>query len=94
MEELQAQAETELQEKYKDLRAVLGAIADDEVHEYFSVVQSLPPADVVDLALVVALLPRPDKETFLYYLNDLSTLQRAAKKTKIRSEDELWYPGD
>ena len=51
MEELQAQAETELQEKYKDLRAVLGAIADYEVHEYFSVVQSLPPGDIVDLAL-------------------------------------------
>jgi hypothetical protein len=94
MEELQAQAETELQEQHKDLLAVLGAIADDEVDEYFSVVQALPPADVVDLALVVALLPRPDKVTFLYYLNDLNTYQQVVKYSKIRSEAELWYPGD
>jgi len=94
MEELQAQAETELQEQHKDLLAVLGAIADDEVDEYFSVVQALPPADVVDLALMVALLPRPDKVTFLYYLNDLNTYQQVVKYSKIRSEAELWYPGD
>ena len=31
MEELQAQVETELQEKHKDLLAMLEAIADDEV---------------------------------------------------------------
>ena len=94
MEELLAQAETELKEQHKDLLAVLGAIADDEVDEYFSVVQALPPADVVDLALVVALLPRPDKVTLLFHLNDLTTYQQAVKKTKIRSEAELWYPGD
>ena len=94
MEELLAQAETELKEQHKDLLAVLGAIADDEVDEYFSVVQALPPADVVDLALVVALLPRPDKVTFLYYLNDLNTYQQVVKYSKIRSEAELWYPGD
>ena len=94
MEELLAQAETELKEQHKDLLAVLGAIADDEVDEYFSVVQALPPADVVDLALVVALLPRPDKDTFLYYLNDLNTYQQVVKYSKIRSEAELWYPGN
>ena len=94
MEELLAQADTELKEQHKDLLAVLGAIADDEVDEYFSVVQALPPADVVDLALVVALLPRPDKVTFLYYLNDLNTYQQVVKYSKIRSEAELWYPGD
>lgn len=93
MEELLAQAETELKEQHKDLLAVLGAIADDEVDEYFSVVQALQPADVVDLALVVALLPRPDKVTFLYYLNDLNTYQQVVKYSKIRSEAELWYPG-
>lgn len=93
MEELLAQAETELKEQHKDLLAVLGAIADDEVDEYFSVVQALQPADVVDLALVVALLPRPDQVTFLYYLNDLTTYQQVVKYSKIRSEAELWYPG-
>ena len=75
MEELQAQAETELKEQHKDLLAVLGAIADDEVGEYFSVVQTLPPADVVALALLIALLPRVDSETFRYHLNDLTVLQ-------------------
>lgn len=93
MEEQLAQAETELKEQHKDLLAVLGAIADDEVDEYFSVVQALQPADVVDLALVVALLPRPDQVTFLYYLNDLTTYQQVVKYSKIRSEAELWYPG-
>jgi hypothetical protein len=33
-------------------------------------------------------------ETFLYYLNDLTVLQLREKKTRIKSEDELWYPGD
>ena len=32
MEELQAQVETDLQEKHKDLLAMLEAIADDEVN--------------------------------------------------------------
>jgi hypothetical protein len=93
MEEQLAQAETELKEQHKDLLAMLGAIADDEVDEYFSVVQALQPADVVDLALVVALLPRLDQVTFLYYLNDLTTYQQVVKYSKIRSEAELWYPG-
>jgi hypothetical protein len=77
MEELQAQADAELKEKYKDLRAVLGAIAADEVNETFSAVGHLPDADVKDLALLVALLPRVGMETFLYHLNDLTTLQKA-----------------
>ena len=73
---------------------MLEAIAADEAKKDFSVVQTLSPADVVDLALVVALLPRPDKVTFLYYLNDLNTYQQVVKYSKIRSEAELWYPGD
>ena len=77
MEELQARAEAELQEQHKDLLAVLGAIAADEVHEAFSEVGHLPDADVVDLALLVALLPRVGMDTFLYHLNDLATLQKA-----------------
>ena len=77
MEELQAQAEAELQEKNKDLLAVLGAIAADEVNETFSAVGHLSEADVKDLALMVALLPRVGRETFLYHLNDLTTLQKA-----------------
>ena len=76
MEELQAQAETELQEKYKDLLAMLEAIAADEVIYTFSAVGHLSEADFEDLALLVALLPRVDMDTFLYHLNDLTTLQK------------------
>jgi hypothetical protein len=76
IEELQAWEDTELKEQHKDLLAVLGAIAADEVHEAFSAVGHLPDADVKDLALLVALLPRVGMETFLYHLNDLTTLQK------------------
>ena len=76
MEELLALEETRLQEQHKDLLAVLGAIAADEVHEKFSAVGHLPDADVKDLALLVALLPRVGMETVLYHLNDLTTLQK------------------
>ena len=92
MEELLSLEETRLQEQHKDLLAVLGAIAADEVNEAFSALGHLSEADVKDLALLVALLPRVDMDAFLYNLNDLATYHRAAKKTKIRSEDELWYP--
>ena len=81
-----------MQEQHKDLLAVLGAIAADELNEAFSALGHLSEPDVKDLALLVALLPRVDMDAFLYQLNDLTTLQQAAKKTKIRSEDELWYP--
>ena len=92
MEELKAWEDTELKEQHKDLLAVLGAIAADEVDETFSAVGNLSEADVEEIALLVALLPRVDMDAFLYHLNDLATYHRAAKKTKIRSEDELWYP--
>ena len=77
MEELQALEETKWQEQHKDLLAVLGAIAADEVNEAFSALGHLSEADVKDLALLVALLPRVGMETFLYHLNDLTTLQKA-----------------
>ena len=41
VEELQAQAETELQEQHKDLLAMLDAIAADEVNDTFSAVGHL-----------------------------------------------------
>jgi hypothetical protein len=64
MEELLAQAETELKEQHKDLLAMLEAIAADEGKEDPNVIGALKAADVKDLALLIALLPRDDKSLF------------------------------
>ena len=56
---------------------MLEAIAADEAKEDPSVVGVLKAADVKDLALLVALLHRVGMDTFLYHLNDLTTLQKA-----------------
>jgi hypothetical protein len=53
-----------LQEQHKDLLAMLDAIAADEAKEDPSVVGALKAADVKDLALLIALLPRDDPSLF------------------------------
>ena len=53
-----------MQEQHKDLLIMLEAIADDEAKEDPSVVGVLQAADIVDLALLIALLPRDDMSIF------------------------------
>ena len=73
---------------------MLEAIAADEAKEKSNIIGLLKAADIKDLALLIALLPRDDPSVFNDYLSDLVNQQlNDTRKLKQKTEADLWCPG-